>query len=281
MIKLMVDSAADIGKAEADRLGIIMIPMMITFGNEEYYDGVDLTPDEFYEKLIESSVLPKTSQINAFRFEEAFEKQLKNDDELIVITISSKLSGTYLSAKEAAEKFAGRVHVIDSLNACIGERLLCEYALILIKQGYSANETVKLLEEKKEKIKVLALLGTLEYLKKGGRISGAVAFAGELISLKPVVGVVGGEVKLIGKALGSRKGNNLLSKLVTESNGIDFSMPYGTIWSGLDTGLLDKYIKDSASLWQGNTEFVPKYQLGATIGTHIGPGAVGVAFFEK
>lgn len=127
----------------------------------------------------------------------------------------------------------------------------------------------------------MALLGTLEYLKKGGRISGAVAFAGELISLKPVVGVVGGEVKLIGKAIGSRKGNNLLSKLVTESNGIDFSMPYGTIWSGLDESLLNKYIQDSAALWQGNTERMPKHQLGATIGTHIGPGAVGVAFFEK
>ncbi|MGN1051871.1 MAG: DegV family protein [Candidatus Scatosoma sp.] len=281
MIKIMIDSAADIGKAEADRLGVIMIPMVITVGNEEYYDGVDLSPAEFYEKLIESSVLPKTSQINAFRFEEAFEKHLKSDDELIVITISSKLSGTYSSAKEAAAKFAGRVRVIDSLNACIGERLLCEYALTLIKQGYSAEEIVESLEEKKGKIKVMALLGTLEYLKKGGRISGAVAFAGELISLKPVVGVVGGEVKLIGKALGSRKGNNLLSKLVTESNGIDFSMPYGTIWSGLDASLLDKYIKDSAALWQGNTEYVPKYQLGATIGTHIGPGAVGVAFFEK
>ncbi|MGN1062688.1 MAG: DegV family protein [Candidatus Scatosoma sp.] len=281
MIKLIIDSAADISKAEADRLGIIMIPMEITIGNEEYYDGVDLTPAEFYEKLIESSVLPKTSQINSFRFEKAFEKHLKNDDELIVITISSKLSGTYSNAKEAAGKFAGKVHVIDSLNACIGERLLCEYALTLIRQGYSAEEIVELLEAKKGKIKVMALLGTLEYLKKGGRISGAVAFAGELISLKPVVGVVGGEVKLIGKALGSRKGNNLLSKLVTESNGIDFSMPYGTIWSGLDVSLLDKYIKDSAALWQGNTEFVPKYQLGATIGTHIGPGAVGVAFFEK
>lgn len=108
MIKLMIDSAADIGKAEADRLGIIMIPMVITVGNEEYYDGVDLSPAEFYEKLIESSVLPKTSQINAFRFEEAFEKQLKNDDELIVITISSKLSGTYGGKNEERSKLYQR-----------------------------------------------------------------------------------------------------------------------------------------------------------------------------
>lgn len=277
----MIDSAADIGKAEADRLGIIMLPMVITIGNEDYYDGIDLSPTEFYEKLIESSVLPKTSQINPFRFGEEYQKHLKGDDELIVITISTKLSGTYRSAVDAAEKFAGKVHVIDSLNACIGERLLCEYALTLIRKGFSVEKIVELLEEKKRKIKLMALLGTLEYLKKGGRISSAVAFTGELISLKPLVGVVNGEVKLIGKALGSKKGNNLLNKLIADSNGIDFSMPYGTIWSGLDSSSLDKYITNSANLWRGNAEFLPKYQLGATIGTHVGPGAIGVAFFEK
>ncbi len=281
MVKLMIDSAADIGKKEAEEKGVIMIPMLITIGEEEFYDGVNLSPQEFWKKLIESDVLPKTSLINEYRFEEAFEKNTKNGDELIVITISSKLSGTYASAKQAAEKFEGKVYVIDSLNACIGERLLCEYALRLIKKGLSMQEIVQELEEKKSKIKVMALLGTLEYLKKGGRISSAVAFAGELISLKPVVGVVDGAVKLIGKAMGSRKGANLLNKLVQESGGIDFSMPFATIWSGLDEALLDKYIKDSAILWAGHTDSVPKHILGATIGTHVGPGTVGVAFFES
>ena len=281
MIKLMIDSAADIGAAEAEKLGIIMVPMVITIGETEYLDGVNLSPTEFYEKLIESDVLPKTSQINPFRFEEAFEKHTQNGDEIIVITISSKLSGTHASAVQAAEKFAGKVHVVDSLNACIGERLLCEYALRLIQQGLSADEIVKELEEKKQKINVIALLGTLEYLKKGGRISSAVAFAGELVALKPVVGIIDGEVKLLGKAIGSRKGNNLLNKLVQSKNGIDFSMPLGTVYSGLDDSILEKYIADSANLWAEQTDSLPRYLLGATIGTHIGPGAVGVAFFEK
>ena len=281
MIKLVMDSAADINKQEAEQKGIIMIPMLITIGEEEYYDGVNLSSQEFWEKLVESDVLPKTSLINTFRFEELFETHTKDGDELIVITISSKLSGTYESARQAAEKFNGKVHVIDSLNACVGERLLCDYALRLIKQGLSVKEIVNELEDKKNKIKVMALLGTLEYLKKGGRISTAAAFAGEIISIKPVVGVINGEVKLIGKAIGSRKGNNLLSKLVQESGGINFSMPFATIWSGLDTSLLDKYIKDSANIWAGHTDNVPKYILGATIGTHVGPGVVGVAFFEN
>ena len=281
MIKLMIDSAADIGRDEAAAKGIIMVPMLITIGEEEFYDGVDLSAQRFWEKMVESDVLPKTSLINDFRWEEAFAEHTKGGDELIVITISSKLSGTYESAKRAAENFANSVYVIDSLNACVGERLLCEYAQRLIKQGLSAQEIVTELEEKKTKLKVMALLGTLEYLKKGGRISTTVAFAGELISLKPVVGVVNGEVKLLGKAIGSKKGNNLLNKLVQEAGGIDFSMPVATVWSGLDTAMLDKYVADSASLWSGCIASVPKFLLGATIGTHVGPGAVGVAFFEN
>lgn len=281
MIKVMIDSAADISKAEAEKLGLIIVPMVVTIGEEEYYDGVDLSPNEFYEKLIESAVLPKTSLINAYRWEKEYEKNLGEQDELIVITISSKLSGTYRSAVEGAEKYNGRVRVVDSLNAAVGERLLGLYALELIEKGLSAQEIVALLEEKKEKIKIIALVNTLEYLKKGGRISSVVAFAGELISIKPVVGVVNGEVKLLGKAMGSRKGNNLLNKLIQESNGIDFSMPLGTLWSGIGTDILEKYIKDSAALWQGYTQELPRYQVGATIGTHVGPGAVGFAFFEK
>lgn len=281
MIKILIDSAADISKEEANKLGVTMVPMSITFGDEEYWDGVNLMPNEFYEKLIESSVLPKTSLINAFRWEEEFESGLKDGDELIVITISSKLSGTYQSAVEASRKFNGKVHVVDSLSAAIGERLLCLHALDLIKNGESAEKIVDALESKKKKLKIIALVGTLEYLKRGGRISSTVAFAGELLSLKPVLGLVDGEVKMLGKAMGSKKANNLLNKLVQESTGIDFTLPLGVIWSGIGTEILEKYVKDSSALWQGNIEIIPKYQLGATIGTHVGPGAIGFAFFEK
>lgn len=281
MIKILIDSAADISKEEANKLGVTMVPMSITFGDEEYWDGVNLMPNEFYEKLIESSVLPKTSLINAFRWEEEFESGLKDGDELIVITISSKLSGTYQSAVEASRKFNGKVHVVDSLSAAIGERLLCLHALDLIKNGESAEKIVDALESKKKKLKIIALVGTLEYLKRGGRISSTVAFAGELLSLKPVLGLVDGEVKMLGKAMGSKKANNLLNKLVQESTGIDFTLPLGVFWSGIGTEILEKYVKDSSALWQGNIEIIPKYQLGATIGTHVGPGAIGFAFFEK
>ena len=281
-IKLMIDSASDISKEEASKLGIYFVPMEIRFNDEEYLDGDTLSASEFYTKLVETSDLPKTSQINPFRWEEEFKKATENGDNLIVITISSKLSGTYQSAVKASKNFDGKVFVVDSMNACIGERLLCQYAMQLIKENsMSITEIVAKLNEVKSKINVMAILNTLKYLKKGGRISAVTAIAGEVFSIKPVIGVVNGEVKLIGKAMGSKKGNNLLNSLVEKKGGIDYSMPFGVVWSGNDKFLLNKYVEDSSHLWKEHVDKVPEYIIGSTIGTHIGPGGVGVAFFEK
>ena len=281
MVKLVVDSACDLEKAEADARGIALMPLLIRFGEDEYEDGVTLSHREFFEKLIETSELPKTSQINEYRFEEAFEYLTADGSEVVCITISSKLSGTYSSAVKAAKKFESRVYVVDSLNACIGERILVDYADRLVKAGESAKEIVKKLEESKGKIHLLAVLDTLQYLRKGGRISSVTALAGEMLSIKPVISVVKGEVKLVGKALGSKKGNNLLNRLVDECGGIDFSMPYTLGYSGLSDEFLLKYMRDSEHLYKEHTDHVPYYLIGSAIGTHVGPGAIAVAFFSK
>ncbi len=281
MVRIVIDSASDIDEREAKDKDIEMLPMTISFGEEEFMDGVNLTKKQFFEKLIESDELPKTSQINEFRFAECFENLTKNGDEVVVIVISSKLSGTFENAKRAAKNFENKVFVVDSLNACIGERILIEYALRLRSENKSASEIAAELDEKKSKINLLAVLGTLKYLKKGGRISPLVAFAGEMLSIKPVVSVVKGEVKLVGKAMGSKKGNNLLTQLVEKSGGIDFSMPYALGYSGLSDDFLLKYLADSKELYEGKTENIPTYMIGSTIGTHVGPGAIAVAFFNK
>ena len=179
-IKLLVDSSSDIDRKEARSLGIHMISMSIQFGETEYLDGVDLTKRKFFEKLIESNELPKTSQINSFQFGEQFASLTEDGSELLVITLSSRLSGTYLSAVQAAEDFPGKVFVVDSLNASIGERILVQYAIRLIKEGLSMKALVKKLEEAKHNIRLMALLGTLEYLQKGGRISAVTAASGAL-----------------------------------------------------------------------------------------------------
>ena len=282
MIKILVDSASDIDQKEAERLGVSMISMQVRFGEEEFLGGVDLSHREFFEKLIESSELPKTSQINEYSFEERFEELTKNGDEVVAVLLSSKLSGTYNSAKRAAKKFEGKVFVVDSLNACIGERILCEYALRLVKEGkLSAREIAKELDEKKNSIQLLAMVDTLKYLKKGGRISSVAAIAGEVLSIKPVISIIKGEVKVVGKAMGSKKGNNLLMQLIEKCGGVDFKLPFALAYSGLSDDNLKKYIADSSALWKGKAETLPVFMIGSTIGTHAGPGAIGVAFFAE
>ena len=281
MIKILVDSASDLEQSEADALGVVLIPITIRIGNEELFDGVDITHREFFEKLPLCEELPSTSQINEFRWEEEFAKLTADGSEVLAMTISSKLSGTFACAQKAAEKFDGKVRVVDSLNASLGERVLLDYAIKLVKEGKSLEEVGKLLDEKKHKIQLLALLDTLKYLKKGGRISSVAAFTGELLSIKPVIAIIDGEVKLVGKAIGSKKGNNLLMQLVDKCGGIDFDMPYTLAYSGLSDENLQKYLKDSEKLWAGKTSHIPSMMIGSTIGTHIGPGAIGVAFFAK
>ena len=280
-IKLVVDSASDISLEEANKLNITLLPFEVRFKEEVYFDGVDLLPNQFYEKLIENDELPKTSLIIPYRFEETFEKLVNEDDQVLCICISSKLSGTYNNALQASKNYKGKVFVIDSLNVAMGERLLIEYALRLINENKSIEEIVSLLNEKKSKINVIAMLDTLKYLKKGGRISPLVAFSGDLLSIKPVIGVINGEVKLVGKARGSKNRNNLLNKLIENKGGVDFSMPYAVGYSGFSREILDKYIKDSYHLWQNEADKIPAYQIGCTIGTHIGPNGIGLAFFEK
>ena len=282
MIKILVDSASDLEQQDASELGVTVLPLQIRFGSEEYLDGVSLTHREFFEKLIETDELPQTSQINEYRFDEVFASLTADGSEVIAITLSSKLSGTHASAEKAAKKYAGKVIVVDSLNACIGERILLEYAVRLVGEGkLTAAQIAAELDEKKGKIQLLAVLDTLKYLRKGGRISSVTAIAGEMLSIKPVISVVRGEVKLVGKAMGSKKGNNLLTQLVRDCGGIDFTMPYVLGYSGLSDAFLQKYIRDSESLWKGYTDHVPYHMIGSTIGTHVGPGAIAVAFFAK
>ena len=170
---------------------------------------------------------------------------------------------------------------MDSLNVCLGEQILVLYAVRLRDQGLSAKEIAEKLEEKKKDVCVLAVFDTLEYLKQGGRISKTAAWAGNILSIKPVIAIEKGDVVILGKARGSKNGNNILIQEVKNKNGIDFSMPYMLGYSGLDDSLLQKYIADSADLWASQTKELPVSTIGSTIGTHAGPGAICVSFFHN
>lgn len=280
-IKIVTDSASDLLQDEAKKLGITVIPMNIRFGENEYQDSVNLSHKEFYDLLTTSKSLPTTSQITPTTFGEVFEEHIQNGDTVIAIIMSSNLSGTYQSACIAAQEFEEKVSVIDSLNVAIGERLLIVEALRMISEGMEMNAIVDELNDLRMKVRVIALLDTMEYLKKGGRISAAVALAGEMLSIKPVVQVEEGIVHLKGKARGSKKANNLLREMIESGNGVDFSRPYFLAYSGNSDELLQNYIEDCGDLWKEHTEQLPIYTVGCAIGTHVGPGTIAVAFVEK
>ncbi len=276
--RIIVDSTADLVPEIKNR--VYTIPLTVRFGDDEYIDGVTIDNKTFYEKLIESDVLPSTSQATPDAFIKEFDKAREAGEEAVVITLASKFSGTYQSAVIAATEYEN-IYVVDSTSAAMGSGILIELAFGMLDEGKSAKEIADALEEEKKKIVVIALVDTLEYLKKGGRISKTVAFAGGVLNIKPVLSVIDGEINMLGKARGSKMGNNLLVQEIDKVGGIDFTKPVLLGYSGISDALLLKYIEDSKHIWEGNLQEVRYTTVGSVIGTHAGPGAVVVAFFKK
>lgn len=285
-VRIITDSASDITREDVAAAGnpaLTVLPLSITFGNTAYEDGVNLSHQRFYELLVEGDDLPMTGQVNPYAFEQAIGEARAAGDEVIVITLSGKLSGTNASANTAAASFDSGVYVVDSKNVTVGERVLVDYALRLVGEGLSAADIATALEQACEDIYVVGLLDTLEYLRRGGRIPASAAALGKLLSIKPVITIEDGAVELLGKARGSKNGRNLLTQQVEAAGGIDFAMPIALGYAGLDDALLRKYIEDSRHIWEDHIalEDLPVHSVGATIGTHVGPGAIALAFFKQ
>lgn len=278
-IKFITDSASDM--IDGSYGEVSFVPLTVRFDETDYLDGVNISHTEFYERLINSRELPVTSQASPYVFEQEYKKARENNDTVIVVTMSSKLSGTYQSAVMAAGDYEDMVYVVDSENVTVGEYILIRYGIQLKNKGLDAKAIVTELEKAKKKIHLVGLLDTLEYLKKGGRISKTVAFAGGMLGIKPVIAIENGEVIMLGKARGSKQGNNLLIEQINKAGGIDYDMPYMLGYTGLSDELLQRYINDNEDLWRSKTDSLEQISVGAAIGTHVGPGAIAIAFFEK
>ena len=279
-IHIVTDSASDIVAPADPRLSVV--PLTVTFGTTSYKDGVDLSHERFFELLTTEKELPVTSQVTPFAFAEEFDRVRAADPEaqILVLPLTSKLSGTCESAYVAAE---GRpyVRVVDSQHLCLSQRALVEYALRLVDEGLGFEELVAEVEAAREQVRLVALLDTLEYLRRGGRVPAVVGFVGDLVALKPVIGVRDGELVMIGKARGSKNGRNQLRQQV-EAEGVDWDKPVRLAYTADGIKLLRKYIEDNADLWDGHytRDELPIGSVGATIGTYAGPGAIAVAFFK-
>lgn len=279
-VRIIVDSASDIEEDYARKHNLVVVPYTTTFEDGEFQEGVNITREQFYEKLVKFDTLPHTSQIPPADFYRVFSEIAEAGDTAVMIVLSSKLSGTCDTAVTLADEFDGKIRVVDSLNAALGEVVLIKRAVELRDEGASADEIAEILDREKHEVRLVALLDTLEYLRKGGRISKAVALAGGLLSIKPIVGVDEGEVAMLAKARGSKQGHKLLRKLV-EKMGIDFSRPVRFGYSGLSDKALRTFLEESGELFAECRDKIDFSIIGSTIGTHIGPGAIGLAFFSS
>ena len=277
-VRIVTDSTADIRASLAEKFPFASL--MIRFGDEEFIDGINMSRKEFYEHLAVCKDLPTTSQPTPDSFEKIYKEIIAAGDKVVVLTISSKLSGAYQSANIAAMDYPGQVFVIDTESATIGAGILAERALQLAESGMEAEEIVAAIEEEKSKLTLFATLDTLEYLVRGGRLSKVEGFAGGLLNLKPVITLKDGAIEVVGKARGTKQGNLMMAKEIGKAGGIDFSKPILAGYTGLNDELLQKYLEDSAEqLAEAGT--LDSSLISGTIGTHVGPGAYAIAFFKK
>lgn len=278
MVRIITDSTCDIPPERVAKLNIEVLPLVVNFGNESYRDGVDISVPEFYERLAKSDVLPFTSQVNPSEFEAAFRRCVEASDEVVYLGISSELSGTYQSAYLAKVLLPdASIHIIDTHTVTFALGLLVEIAVSLRDKGLSAEKIAENIRELSTRTRLVAAVDTLKYLKMGGRLSAASAVVGSLLNISPIVSVVNGKVQAIGKARGRKAAFRfMLRELQNDRRDEDYPVSFGH--SHAPERLMEcmEFFAphvDTACAVIGN--------IGCIVGTHAGPGAVGIAYIIK
>ena len=278
MLRIIADSTCDISKEDARKMGIQIVPISVRFGDEEFLDGVEITHEEFYTRLAECDELPKTSQPSPDAFMKVFNEAVADGDDVLGIFISSDLSGTYQSACLAAldveEETGKKLYMVDSRSASIGTALLIREAVKLRDAGVNAADIAAACTEMSKYIKLTAVVGSLKYLKMGGRLSGAAAFAGTMLHITPVVSIEDGKVVVIGKTRGKKAAEKLMhDKLIQD--GLDFMFGHINCSESLET-----FINKSLTYISDVNGNVGVSSIGCSVGTHVGPGTYGIAYVE-
>lgn len=280
MIRIITDSAADFEPKELEQLNITCIPLAVCFGEEVYQENVDLSKEKFYELLLHSEELPKTAQASPQILLDMFEEAADNGDDAIYFTLSSALSGTYQNAVMAKNLTDSPLcHVVDSLNATGGQRMILEYAARLRDEGKTAAEIVTATEALRSRITLFACIDTLEYLYKGGRISQTAYKLGTLANIKPIITVESdGSIGIPAKAMGMRKGMDYLCKQA-EQHPADPEFPFYVMYTNnrsVAEALASRL--ESCGIAMPDNRII---QVGAAIGSHVGPDACGIVYVAK
>lgn len=278
MIKIVTDSTGYLPETFIRQHDILIVPLYVHFGNEAFKEGVELSNEQFYARLSEAPELPTTSQPSAGEFHQVFKELADAGHEILVLTISSKLSGTWDSAMTAKDMLPdATIHVVDSLSTSVGLQLLIEKATKAIAAGTPLPVIVEQLEEAKKTLRVVLVVDTLEYLAKGGRIGNARAFLGTLLKVKPILALQDGVIEPLEQVRSKRKAQERLLDLIVECHGSEGTQAQIAIANALVPGeaaLLSKKLVERLGCDEPLCT-----EIGPVIGTHTGPGVIGIATF--
>ncbi|NLA87450.1 MAG: DegV family protein [Clostridiales bacterium] len=278
MVQIITDSTSDITQEEGAALGITVVPLTVHFGSESYRDGIDLSKREFFEKLASAETLPTTSQVPPGEFAALFQRFIDAGDEVVGIFISSEMSGTYQSSVVAREQVnAEKIYVIDSRTATFELALMVRLAVRFRDEGKTAGEIAERIRALVKRIRLFAVVDTLKYLKMSGRISTTTAFVGGLLGINPIIAIVGGKVESIGKARGLKAGLKLIHEQVAaDPPDLNYTVTFGH--SNAPEALREtvEYFTKCFNI----TDYY-KEDIGLIVGTHVGPGAAGIAYIAK
>jgi len=278
MTRIITDSTSDVRPAEWEKSGVSVLPLSVNFGEKRYLDGVDLTNDTFFEMLEKAEQLPTTSQINPDTFSRAFQEYTDFGDDVVGIFISTKLSGTCNSALIAAQEVnPEKIFVVDSKIGTFGLTIIVREAVKMRDAGMRASEIAANLKKLIPRVRLVAMVDTLKYLRMGGRISVASALVGGILGIRPMVDVMDGAIQNVGKVRGKYSAMQfILEYLKTHplDTGLTFSIGHSN--TRQDCNNLLEFLKTHLPV---DKAFIG--EIGAVIGTYIGSGAFGIAYFEK
>lgn len=277
-IKIITDSVSDIPKDIAEELDITVVPLSVNFGSVSYKDGVDLSTDEFFDKLSQSEKLPTTSQVNPGAFKSVFEEVLESYDHIICITMSEKMSGTYKAANIAKDFIeTDAIDIYDSKAISFGFGMVVIEAARSVKASKNLEEIKKEIEYNIENLQNLFIVDTLEYLKKGGRLSSTEAFVGSVLKVKPVITITDGELKSIDKIRGRKRVINYFLKYLKNLD-VDLSQKTLGLFHAVDDEYLEKLIGEIEDNFP--VQEIIRSEVGAVVGTHSGPGCLALAYIK-
>lgn len=278
MVRIITDSTSDITQEQGAVLGITVVPLTVHFGSESYQDGINLSNKDFYEKLAVADALPTTSQIPPGEFTALFQRYIDAGDDVVGIFISSELSGTYQSAEMAKELVgSGKIFVIDSRAATFELALLVREAVRFRDEGKSALEISETIQSLVGRIRLFAVVDTLKYLRMSGRISTATAFVGGLLGINPIISIADGKVVSIGKTRGLKAALKMITEqLHIDPPDLDYLVGFGNTNAPEALRETVDYLKPI----YGITNYF-EADIGITVGTHVGPGASGIAYIAR